>query len=240
MYSKLGGCLGDTAKLGPIARTDLCADVKGLLDRLVTHFGLGSSKEDPWGSLLGGLGVELPSQEPVLSAWEAVLFPLEAWRTLCLDECLGFCLPDLAITWLPAWVEGRLLPAWEGLSPAGVFVVASLLAWEELLSPEWGELPELLLLSCFLPLGEGELLPACLSELLLSCFLPQREGEHLSESLGMPLNCFLPWGRWAPAWTVWEDNKLFLSSEGRWAPAWLRYCWTASFPRGKVSTCLGS
>ena len=54
MYSKLGGCLGDTTKLGPLARTDLCAGVKGLLDRLMTHFGLGSSGEDPWGSLLGG------------------------------------------------------------------------------------------------------------------------------------------------------------------------------------------
>ena len=57
MYSKLGGCLGDTAKLSPLARTDLCACVKGLVDRLMTHFGLGSSEEDPWGSLLGGRGV---------------------------------------------------------------------------------------------------------------------------------------------------------------------------------------
>ena len=54
MYSKLGGCLGDTKKLGPFARTDLCAWVKDLLDRLMTHLGLGSSEEDPWGSLLGG------------------------------------------------------------------------------------------------------------------------------------------------------------------------------------------
>ena len=54
IYSKLGGCLGDTANLGPLARTDLCAGVKGLLGRLMTHFGLGSSGEDPGGSLLGG------------------------------------------------------------------------------------------------------------------------------------------------------------------------------------------
>ena len=72
IYSKLGGCLGDTAKLGPLARTDLCAWVKGLLDKLMTHVGLGSSKEDPLGSLLGGKGVALP-------AWEVVLFPWEAW-----------------------------------------------------------------------------------------------------------------------------------------------------------------
>ena len=79
MYSKFGGCLGDTAKLGPLARTDLCAGVKGLLDKLMTHFGLGLSGEDPWGSLLGGKG-GLPSQELALSAWEVVLFPWEAWR----------------------------------------------------------------------------------------------------------------------------------------------------------------
>ena len=54
MYSKLGGCLGDTAKLGPLARTDLCAGVKGLLDTLMTHLGLGSSMEEPWGDCTGG------------------------------------------------------------------------------------------------------------------------------------------------------------------------------------------
>ena len=58
MYSKLGGCLGVTAKLGPLARTDLWAGVKGLLERLMTHLGLGSSLEEPWGCLAGGL-VEL-------------------------------------------------------------------------------------------------------------------------------------------------------------------------------------
>ena len=46
MYSKLGGCLGVTAKLGPLASTDLCAGVKGLLERLMTHLGLGSSLEE--------------------------------------------------------------------------------------------------------------------------------------------------------------------------------------------------
>ena len=57
IYSKLGGCLGVTAKLGPLARTDLCVGIKGLLERLMTHLGLGSSLEDPWGSLLmGGSG----------------------------------------------------------------------------------------------------------------------------------------------------------------------------------------
>ena len=52
MYSKLGGCFGETTKLGPFARTDLCALVKGLLDKFMTHFGLGSSLgEEPWGLL---------------------------------------------------------------------------------------------------------------------------------------------------------------------------------------------
>ena len=67
MYSKLGGCLGVTAKLGPLARTDLCAGVKGLLDRLMTHLGLGSSLEEPWLELLGGVeegvGEGVPSLE---------------------------------------------------------------------------------------------------------------------------------------------------------------------------------
>ena len=50
IYSKLGGCFGETAKLEPLARTDLCALVKGLLDSLMTHLGLGSSLEnEPWG-----------------------------------------------------------------------------------------------------------------------------------------------------------------------------------------------
>ena len=95
MHSKLGGYLGDTTKLGPLARTYLCAGIKGLLVKLMTNFGLGSSGKDPWRSLFGGLGVGLLSQEPALSAWEAVLFPWEAWRALCLAECLEFCLPDL-------------------------------------------------------------------------------------------------------------------------------------------------
>ena len=229
MYSKLGGCLGDTAKLDPLARTDLCAGVKGLLDRLMTHFGLGSSREDPWGSLLGLLGVGLPSQKPVLSAWEAVLFPWEAWRVLCLVEHLGLCLPDLVVTWLPAWLEGRLLPAWEGLSPAGVFVLALLPAWEEALSPGMGETawvvtakllpsPEERRASAWLPASmaweatklhpspEGRWAPAWLTA------WEAGDGTKLLPSLG---------GRWAPAWEV---NKLLPSPEGRWAPACLRCC----------------
>ena len=46
MYSRLGGCFQETTKLGHLASTDLCALVKGLLDKLITHFGLGSSIEE--------------------------------------------------------------------------------------------------------------------------------------------------------------------------------------------------
>ena len=72
MYSKLGGCLGETTKLGLLARTDFYAWVKGLLDRLKTHFGLGSSEEDPWGSLLG-VGGWMPSQRLVLLALKSTV-----------------------------------------------------------------------------------------------------------------------------------------------------------------------
>ena len=157
MYSKLGGCLEVTAKLGPLARTDLCTGVKGLLHKLMTHLGLGSSLEDPWGSLL--VGVWVPSQELVLSAWEAVLFSWEAWDALCLVECLKPCLPDL--TWLPTW------PAWELPlpSPGEGWV----LAWEELLPQEEGE--QLLGENCFLHHEEVEQLPG------KNCFFPWRKSE---------------------------------------------------------------
>ena len=53
MYSRLGGCLRETTKLGPLASADLWAWVKCLLDKLITHFGLGSSSVlrlgEPWG-----------------------------------------------------------------------------------------------------------------------------------------------------------------------------------------------
>ena len=60
MYSKLGGCFGETTKSGPLARTYLCAMVKGLLERLITHFGLGSSLgEEPCGLMPIGRGKAL-------------------------------------------------------------------------------------------------------------------------------------------------------------------------------------
>ena len=162
-YSKLGGCLGVTAKLGPLARTDLWAGVKGLLERLMTHLGLGSSLEDPWGDYWGVV--------VRLSSWEIVLFSWEAWGALCLEECLRPCLTDLAwlLNW-PAW--GELLPSpWEGWAVAwGVLLP---LHWEE--GEQWpGE-------NCFLCQREGEQLPG------RNCFLHPREGEQLPGE-----NCFLP------------------------------------------------
>ena len=62
IYSKLGGCLGVTAKLGPLARTDLCARVKGLLERLDDPLGVRFFIKDPWGSLLGVVVEMLSSQ----------------------------------------------------------------------------------------------------------------------------------------------------------------------------------
>ena len=157
MYSKLGGCLGDTAKLGSFSKNRPLCWCQGLLDKLMTHFGLGSSGEDPWGSLFGGLGVGLLSWEPALSTWEAVLFPWEACRALCLAEHLGFCLPDL-VTWLPAWPEGRMLPAWECLSPPGVYVVALLPTWDEVLSG--GKGGTTWVIDELLPSPEGRRVPA--------------------------------------------------------------------------------
>ena len=212
IYSKLGGYLGATAKLGPLARTDLCTGVKGLLDRLMTHFGLGSSREDPWGPTVG-LGVRMPSQVPALSAWEAVLFPWEAWRALCLAEYLGCCLPDL-VPWLPD------CPAWGELSPVGGRWVPTWEAGEAArLSPssEKGEVTSLpaiwkALEAC---------LPACNATTL---FLPQGEGECLPAWDKLLPS---PGGRWVPAWEVatwlpaWDATKLLLSPGGRRAPACL-------------------
>ena len=98
MYSKLGGCLGVTTKLGPLARTDLWAGVKSLLERLMTHLGLGSSLEEPWGCLAGGQVELLPSQEVVWTSWEAC-------GGLCLGGCLLPCLRLFVglLVW-PAWV----------------------------------------------------------------------------------------------------------------------------------------
>ena len=40
MYSMLGGCFGETTKLGPLAKTDLCVLVKGLLEKVDNPLGV--------------------------------------------------------------------------------------------------------------------------------------------------------------------------------------------------------
>ena len=166
MYSKIGGCLGVTAKLGPLARTDLWAGVKGLLERLMTHLGLGSSFEEPWLDLLGGMGVGLPSREVVLASWEGCV-------GLCLGGHLLPCLPALGGLWpCPAWVD---LENWGELFLS--LCIRREVAWEELSSSKgrctapgrellpslggrwaiarWGRPPDAWMLGELLPSEEG-------------------------------------------------------------------------------------
>ena len=109
MYSKLGGCLWVTAKLDPLARTDLWAGVKGLLERFMTHLGLSSSLEEPWGGLLGGgggrvvfpgdgaillgrLGCPVPRGTPMaLPKWPSWIVKLTCmWRASGLGNAASF------------------------------------------------------------------------------------------------------------------------------------------------------
>ena len=133
MYSKLGGCLGDTTKLDPLAGTDLCAWVKGMLDRLMTHLGLGSSMEDPWGGPYWGRGT-FPGTGTTCLRSSAV--PLGSLRALYLAEHLTAC--------LPAWVGNKpirgLFPVWERPSPEVMLLEEALASWEVVLSPARGVL----------------------------------------------------------------------------------------------------
>ena len=157
---QLGGCLGEITKLGPLARTaDLCTWVKGLLDKLITHLGLGSSMEEPWGLfallllggsvsslgasstclgssavLLGSLECPKPSWAPVASAWTVtcLLVVVSGGSSSCFLEIrIASCLGSGAI---------RGGKAWEiSLSSWGI----ALCAWEALSIIEhlaaWGE-----------------------------------------------------------------------------------------------------
>ena len=147
IYSKLGGCLGVPAKLGPLASRDLCAGVKGLLERFITHFGLGSSEgeepcgvwclleEDPaswealsWGNTPWGTAV---------SHWETLLISLEE-----LPACLALSLAEHLTAWggvvlsacrVPSSGEEGELP-WKSSLSAGERVLSSREAWE---LPAW-------------------------------------------------------------------------------------------------------
>ena len=75
---------GVTAKLGPLASIDLCAWIKGLLDKLMTHFGLGSSSE-----------LSLEDRGTVLDAWASVL-SWGAW------DLTGGAVGGALIAWISA------------------------------------------------------------------------------------------------------------------------------------------
>ena len=140
MYSKLGGCLGETAKLGHLARTDLCTWVKGLLDKLMTHLGLGSSKEEPWGLfallLLGGSVASMGASATCLGSSTVLLGSLECpkpgWVPVTPD--LNCYLPAYYCCYwgkAPASWEPALLVAWEVALFGGG---EAPLAWKTLLS----------------------------------------------------------------------------------------------------------
>ena len=155
MYSKLGGCLGETTKLGPLAKTDLCTLVKGLLDRLITHFGLGSSIEEEqllcllvmgvtpvsWGLALLVTLESLVGEESdwgaCLSPWEIVLpdwGEIPAWELLPDWELLFGKASDLLSAWeiaLSAWEACNALSLAECLT---AWVAWGQLAWESTLS----------------------------------------------------------------------------------------------------------
>ena len=112
MYSRLGGCLKDTTKLGSLANTDLWAWAKSLLDKLITHFRLGTSSISPlfWeGSLEEPLGLLTLA----LADWLPAGGNSTSYLGVSID-CLGICLPGDLSAWelvLPAW--GAALSTWE-------------------------------------------------------------------------------------------------------------------------------
>ena len=151
IYSKLGECLGVTAKLGPLASTDLCAGVKGLLERFITHFRLGSSEGEEPSRVWCLLGKDPASWEALswgstpwgttVSCWETLLITLEG-----LPACLALSLAECLTAWggvvlsacrvLSSGEEGE--PPWE-TSLSGERVISSgeaceLPAWKSALS----------------------------------------------------------------------------------------------------------
>ena len=188
----------------------------------MTHLGLGSSLEEPWGPTGGSNGVIFPGDGAILLGRLGCPVPGGHLQP-CLTDLVGLLI-------CPAWgelvdwgilfpsLEGRRAVAWEALllSPEGRWAIT----WEELLpllegrrAVAWEELP---------PSPEGRWAIAW-EELLPS-----------------------PEGRWAAA-----GRELLPSPEGRWAgvvlggtpDTWLLTGVIAcegllASPRGKRSTCL--
>ena len=174
----------------------------------MTHLGLGSSFEEPWLDLPGGMWVGLPSQEVALASWEG---------------CVGLCL-GVPIT-LPACTGGLWpCPARADLGDWGELFLSLCIwrevAWEELTSSEG---------NCTAP--RRELLPspggrwaiARLGRLpdawILGELLPSKEGwtvagGELLPSLG---------GRWAMARVGWLPIA--------WLVGWLPITWLLAWGR---------
>ena len=105
IYSRLGGCLEVITKLGPLLSTDLWAWVKGLIDKLINHLGLGSFSElslgDPQGWLV------LFACLPACRAWGRIVANTLGISPACLGRgrgtgCLGISALCLGTTCLRA------------------------------------------------------------------------------------------------------------------------------------------
>ena len=205
MYSKLGGCLGVTAKLGSFSQNRPLSWCQGFVGKVNDPLRVGFLHKKNtgvacWGS---GGGVVFPGDGAILQG--RLGYP-------CLEECLQPCLTDLVrlLDW-PAWGElvawGKLLPslggrravAWEALlpSPEGRWAMA----WEELLPSPKGRWA----------VAGGELLP-----------LPRGRWAIAGELGGMPDAWLLAWGMLLPLLggrRAVAGGELLPSPGGRWAIA---------------------
>ena len=118
IYSKVGGCSGVTTKLGPLASTDLCAGVKGLLIKLISLWGRVLFPREDW---------ELPAWEDWgLAAWEVALSAKE--RVLSARGAWGLPAWEIVLRALFSWALGVKLPACKALVAR---VTCLLFAWGE-------------------------------------------------------------------------------------------------------------
>ena len=238
IYSKLGGCLGVTAKLGPLASTDLCTGVKGLLDRLITHFGFrflqgGRTLQGavPMGERPCFLGSIVLGRYPL--ADHAVLLTDHAVLPREVPACLSLSLAEHLTAWggavLSAWrvmsfgEEGEL--AWESSLSASERVLYTREAWE---LPAWesslsaGERMQ--------STGEAWELPAWESSLSAS-----ERVLSSGESWELPAWKKSLWGRALSSREDWEllawesslsASESVLSTSEAWElPAWERWLW---------------
>ena len=159
----------------------------------MTHFGLGSSGEDPGGTYWGvRCKIAFPGTSTVCLGGSAIPLgsledPLPGWLPSALTDCLtvGEVVTCLGRAFPSRDMSGGLTACLGGSGDTregGNYLTACLGSLTACLRCCW---------TASFPQGEGEHLPACLTEwpVLLSCFLPQGEGDHLPE-----INCLLPQG----------------------------------------------